>query len=446
MEARIARGLSGLDGQALRRALRRACLERGVDYDLGPGRRVPIDVWPEPRLLRASQLRFLHRLSERINVYLRRMPALYLAHPEVHEIVPLGPAEHEFLVDCWRDEHDGRQTIVGRNDVDMPDDPSKTVAFEANGCSIGGIYYAAACARAVDDVVFRAGALAALSRRLELLDDGCDLVADLLRAHAGLVGAPTQPAVGVLENREWDAGITEMPRLVAHLTAAGLPAVLGDPRELTVSHGRFRLGGRSVDLLYRNMELADFVELEADGADLSALRRAFRENRVVSGLAGDFDHKSLWEVLTSARTRHLVAPADRRVFRKLLLWTRRLRDVRTEGPDGDVVDLVPFTRRNRRCLVIKPNTACGGEGVTLGLLLTDRAWTRAVDRALADPAGWVVQRFWRGTRCRLSGRSLFVTYGVISAPRAVCVLSRACVHPVVNVSQGGGLVAVFKVV
>jgi len=423
---------------ALLRDLRRACLAAGVHYDLGPRRRVAIDVLPDLITVSPEQHRFLHRLSETINRYLRRTPGLWIDDPAVRAALPLPDAEARFVEDCWRPEHDGAQTVVSRNDFDMPDHPEDTVAFEPNGCSIGGIYYAGACAGVIDEVVLRSR-----GTRLRPLPDPRDIFCDLLQEHARLVGAPARLMVGILEDRDWDAGITEMPSLHEYLAQRGVGSVIGDPRALELRGGRFRLDGTPVHLLYRNMELTDLVEVEQEGRPLAALREAFRRNLVVSGLAGDFDHKSLWEVLTSARTRHVVASRDRAFLARHLLWTRLLRHTVTEGPDGDEVDLVPFVRDHRGRLVLKPNQMCGGQGVTLGPLLPERAWQRAVTRALAD-GDWVVQRFHRGTRRRFDGAAHYVTYGAISSPDACGVLCRVCREAVVNVSRGGGLVAVGR--
>jgi hypothetical protein len=438
------------DFAGLERRLRRAALARGVDYDLGDGRRIPIDMMPSPVVLTGAQLEFLHRLAEAVNGMLRRMPDFFLADAAVRAALPF-PADEEALVrDCYRPR--GPQTMVTRIDFDLPNAAAgaarRTVAFEPNGVSIGGIFYGGECARVIADVALDDRA----RRAVRFLGDPCGAVPGMLRRHAAALRLGALRHVAILEDREWDSGITEMPRLRATLEAAGIPASLGDPRDLAVRGDRVTLRGRPVDLIYRNMEARDLCDIEAAGARLAALREAFRRNLVVSGIAGDFDHKSVWEVLTSAPTRHVVPPALRPLFAKHLLWTRVVRERRTEGPDGAEVDLVPFVRRGRESLVLKPNRECGGEGVTLGPYLDERAWDRALARALAAPGAWVVQRFHPGskkpfTRARGGRRRtehVFYTFGVIATPHEVGVVGRACARPIVNVSAGGGMVAVLR--
>jgi hypothetical protein len=446
-ERRLAGRIGRLTSPALTRALTSACIREHVDYDLGRGKRAPIDVMPAPLLVTPQQLALLHRLSETINHYVRRLPELYAREPDVRAVVPFPDPVARWVDECWRAEHAGLQTIAARNDVDMTRDVRRSVAFETNGCSIGGIYYAGACARVVSECVLARPELRRTVAELGQLADACDIVADLLLAHAAALGVRRLVRVGILENRDWTIGITEMPSLMQRLSERGMTAVLGDPRELTSAGGGFVLRGEPVDVLYRNMELADFVELEAAGHDLAPVRRAFIDNRLVSGIAGDFDHKSLWELLTSGALRRFIEPRHRAFLRRHLLWTRLCREIRTEGPEGRAIDLVPHMRRQRRALVLKPNRSCGGEGVLLGAHTSERRWQQAVDRALDEPGQWVVQRFHRGTTKRFpKGKrvaSYYTTFGVISSPTGVALLGRACEEAIVNVSRGGGLAAVF---
>ena len=426
---------------ALKRRLRSACLAHGVDYDVGRGKRIPIPLIPVPLALSASYLRYVHALSEAVNRHLRAMPSAWFADPALREVLVFPPAERRFVESVWDPSHARAQTVVSRNDFDMPADPRDAVAFEANGCAIGGIWYGAAAARVGCEVLLPdlRGSGAAM------IHDGYEVFVSQLRAHARAVGLPRRFRLGLLEDRTWDAGITEMPSLLRRLKEDGWDAVLGDPRALTAGRGGLRLDGERVDLLYRNMEISDFVAIERRHGPLRALRLGFGENRVVSGAAGDFDQKALWEVLTSRRFERYVAPRDRRLLRAHLLWTRLLRETDTEDHAGRTVSLVEYALRSRARLVLKPNLLCGGEGVTLGPRLTQRAWERTIRRALREPGHWVLQHFHRASRVGFRGLGArYVTCGVISSPDAVSALGRASTDPVVNVSRGGGLVPLYR--
>jgi hypothetical protein len=431
--------------RSVRKRIDETCFERGVTYDVAPGKRVAIALLPSPSILTSTELRFLHALSERINAYLRRMPALYEAHAEARELLPFPEVERVFVESCFGP---GEQTIVSRNDLDMYA-RGETVAFEPNGCSIGGIHYSSASTGVIDDIVMRDPAVGWTKRHAPLTSASL-VAAKLVERHAKKLTSKRRLSIGILENREWDTGITEMPSFASFLEARGHRPVIGDPRTLARVRGGYRLEGAQVDVLYRNMEVTDFVELEAAGARLRALRAAFRDNIVVSGIAGDFDHKSVWELLTSKRTEHMVRKPDRALFRKHLLWTRLFREAETEGPDGSTIDLVPFVARHRAEIVLKPNQSCGGDRILIGRYMSDRTWQRTIREALSGKESWVAQRFHPGTQKafpKIGAKKLeryYITYGVISAPFGFGILGRACGRPIVNVSRGGGLVALFR--
>src|SRR5437870_1762474 len=71
---------------------------------------------------------------------------------------------------------------------------------------------------------------------------------------------------------------------------------------------------------------------------VKAVRTAFRRNQVVSSLAGDFDHKSCWELFTDDRFGHFFTPAQWRIFNRHILWTRLIRETKTTQESGRTVD------------------------------------------------------------------------------------------------------------
>ena len=56
---------------------------------------------------------------------------------------------------------------------------------------------------------------------------------------------------------------------------------------------------------------------------------------------------------------------------------------------GKRINLLEFIRRNRTCLVLKPNDDYGGHGIYFGAQLDEREWESAIERALS--ADYVVQ-------------------------------------------------------
>ena len=102
--------------------------------------------------------------------------------------------------------------------------------------------------------------------------------------------------------------------------------------------------------------------------------------------------KAFFAVLTDETHGRLFTPAEREIAHRHVPWTRLVRECRTELDDRSI-DLVEHVRRMRDEFVLKPNDEYGGSGVLLGWELDERAWTAALDRALADePGTWVLQR------------------------------------------------------
>ena len=208
------------------------------------------------------------------------------------------------------------------------------------------------------------------------------------------------------------------------------------------------VGNTAIDLIYRDCELNEFVEMEARGRRLTALRQAVGEGRLVSGLQWEFDQKSAWEIFTDARYAGAFTPAQREFFRRHLLWTRLVREARVSDPEGRMVDLPQFIRRHRPRLVLKPNTLFGGVGVILGRTVSQREWERQLNKALRGRERYVVQSladiaadtFPLFVDGRIQTASYCTVSGFFFNSSGVGLVGRFSSRPVVNVSQGGGLI------
>jgi hypothetical protein len=208
-----------------------------------------------------------------------------------------------------------------------------------------------------------------------------------------------------------------------------------------------------VDIAYRDYEVRDLLQLERDGVDVRPVRKLFRENRMVSSMAGDFDHKSCWELLTdSTYTNKYFNAEERQIFRRHILWTRIVSDRKTTTPDGRERDLLEFARRERETLVLKPNRSFGGEGVLIGVAASESEWETALQTALRDPNRWVVQQLASipvsefpvvGPDGRVHSEPFHVVMGFAPTQYGLAILGRASQKQVVNVAQRGGMCVVF---
>ena len=97
-----------------------------------------------------------------------------------------------------------------------------------------------------------------------------------------------------------------------------------DPRELRLVGDEVFYEDVRVDVAYRDYEIRDLLALEREhGKPLDAIRALFLQNRMVSSIGGDLDHKSCFEVLTSEElAARYFSVAERQLFRRHVLWTR----------------------------------------------------------------------------------------------------------------------------
>ena len=120
-------------------------------------------------------------------------------------------------------------------------------------------------------------------------------------------------------------------------------------------------------------------------------------------------------------------------------------------PTGRRMDLPRYIEDRREQLVIKPNRACGGEGILIGRDTSPARWRKAIDLALSGIEPAVTQLFIRGARVRSpivrNGRVVvedyFTNFGLMASPRRMGILGRAAPFPVVNVSRSGGVLGVL---
>ena len=226
-----------------------------------------------------------------------------------------------------------------------------------------------------------------------------------------------------------------------------------DPTELTIEGEEVYYNGARIDLAYRDYAVWDLLDLQREGANIEPMRALFSQNRMMSSIAAELDQKSCWEVLTDGRFSQKYFTADeRQVFRRHILWTRILSDRKTVLPGGRSGDLLPYVRRQREALVLKPNRSFGGEGVAIGHALTDAEWESTLERSLADKERWVVQQLASipvsefallAPDGKLHDEPFYVVMGFAPSKYGLAILGRASQKQVVNVAQHGGLCVVM---
>jgi uncharacterized circularly permuted ATP-grasp superfamily protein len=280
------------------------------------------------------------------------------------------------------------------------------------------------------------------------------LLAALLESYREWGGRATPPTIAIVDFRgvpTW----TEFEILAEAFVRAGVPTLVGDPRDLEFDGATLRLNGRAIDLVYRRVLVNDIVERPADCA---ALLRAYESRAVcvANTLRCKLPHKkAFFAVLTDPAHARLFSPLEHAVIAAHVPWTRMVADVKTEK-DGDDLPLLDLARRERASLVLKPNDEYGGKGVVLGWETEPGAWDAALDAALADaPGTWIVQE---RIPVRREVFPQFDADGVVTerdvlvdlAPylfrgRMSGYLTRLSATGLANVTSGGGQVPAFVV-
>jgi hypothetical protein len=324
---------------------------------------------------------------------------------------------------------------------------------EPNLSGVGGIQLVPTCDQILADVVLpvleaRDGRL-----KLELVQDIRELLMQEMFDHLEAIGR-TSRNICFIEPKYSGTGPDEQEALAQYYHKRfGTKVLHADPAELSLHNGEVIYDGEVVDLGYRDYEVRDLIALGRQGIDLEPIRVLFRQNRMVSSIAGEFDQKSSFEILTDPQfTQRYFSAEERQIFRRHVLWTRLVSDRPTLLPDGQTGDLMEYARREHERLVLKPNRDYGGTGVLIGLAMTRDEWERALEQALGDERRWVLQQVTRipvnefPVVCSdgfLHLEPFYTVMGFAPSKYGLAVLGRASQKQVVNVAQRGGMCSVM---
>jgi hypothetical protein len=440
---------------ALKAAVERAGLARGIVYedDDGTPRATPILL--RPRILGGNQRHYLHRAARTLEHAHAKLLDLWQASPLAREILPLEEREKRWIAELAPHGR-SHEVFFGRfdasTDFGSPDWVKSTQFFEFNPLGAGGTYVVPT----VDDIVLQ-HVVPALRRHaptllLEPNDDPRRVLLEVLADQARHLKLK-RFNVALAQYKDLVGGVGEFPHNAEYLRALGVECWHVDPRELELVDGELRYGDHPIDMVYRDHEVNDLAEKEERGDDLSGLKHALATGRCVSTLAGEFDHKSVFEIFTRPEFAEAFSLEERRVFHHHLPWTRTVLDVRTSGPAGEDVELLAFARAHQERFVIKPNRAYGGTGILLGREISARAFELALERGVREPGRWVLQAYTPiaekdfpviDTAGELHHVEYFSVLGLFVSEQRLAILGRASQRKVVNVAQKGGIVSVLR--
>lgn len=449
--------LSPLRAKELRARLKDESKARGMLYiDDDETTRV-IDVMIRPWVMTRKQARFFHPILFTIQEALKRLMWLYFSDKTVRAAIPLDADEDRWVRDVAPRKsilrfHRLFSRIDSNATFDVKDWDEDFYLLEPNTVGVGGVHYLPCAKGIVRDVVLPNISWRYKDRASNDIDVR-DLLIYEIKAQAKALGRKSHN-VALIENQDYISGTDEFSKLCEYMNSKGVRTFVADPRRLSLYKGEVYLNNTLIDIIYRDCELKEFIEIENKNGRLKAIRHAFRNHQVISSIAGEFDHKSAWEIFTDDRFTKFFSARETEIFRKYCLWTRLIRPVKTKDPQGRQVDLIKYIRNNKDNLVLKPNRLYGGEGVVVGRSAKINEWEKTLNKTLQAPYSFVAQELADvrkedfpviSKQGRVGLERRFVVSGFFVTAKSLVCVGRFCRDSVVNVSRGGGLIAVFNI-
>ena len=265
------------------------------------GKEDVINVMLRPIAVMPDQVSYFHVVSLAIINALKRLPDLYIQDFAVREVVPLNSDEEKWLWDTWQQSHREDNPVFGRLDamVDFTSPMWKdSLNFvEPNLSGVGGIHLIPSSEQAMTDAVLPTLQSHAPDLHLE---PGPICVRCSSKRFLIISKRSTDPngTLCFIDPKYAGDGPEELAALTEYYKETrGLTVVHADPSELYVRGGEVWYEDTKIDVAYRDYEVRDLIAMEKDdGLDIKPMKILFKENRVVSSMAGDFDHKSTWEI------------------------------------------------------------------------------------------------------------------------------------------------------
>lgn len=192
--------------------------------------------------------------------------------------------------------------------------------------------------------------------------------------------------IAVVAEEETLCDVTENVNLAKRLNAVpGISSALLAPHELELMNGRVCYRGRPVSLIFVDFNTDVLLALHKKH-NLAPLLQAVQEGRVINPRGTEpINVKGIFETLSDPA----LSPLFSEEIVRRTPWTRRFFARRTQGPQGETIpDLIEWTRKNWRGLVLKPERGYSGKGVRVGEVNPDPE--EAVALALAE-GSYIVQ-------------------------------------------------------
>ena len=400
-----------------------------------------------PLFLTDDDERRVREFAETLAVLGERVVAAAMAEPAMLDELGIRPDERRLI-----DIEPGYRRASTSSRVDTFLLPDSLQAAEYNAESPAGFGYTERLAALFSQLPVMERFRASFEVEAYALSE--PMLEALMASYREWGGTARPPTIGIVDWRDVPTW-SEFEILQERFTSLGVPTIVCAPEDLEFDGRALRGLGQTIDLLYRRVLMNDITSRPAE---CEALVRACEAKAVC--MANSFrckipHKKAFFAVLTDPRHAGLFNPREHDAIARHVPWTRVVREGRT-SKGGETFDLVPWVRRHREGLVLKPNDEYGGAGVTLGWETAEAAWDAALQDALAAPDGtWIVQEKIAVRRevfpwFQGGGDAVMKDMLVDMAPylfrgRLSGFLTRLSATGLANVTSGGGQVPAFRV-
>jgi hypothetical protein len=209
----------------------------------------------------------------------------------------------------------------------------------------------------------------------------------LLRAHKNCHGRNPVHAVLLAETETLDA-VLENKNFVDYLnTLEGVKASLAGPEHLSLKNGKVYCKGKETTVIFMDFNLDTLLKIGKE-EDIKPIKEAIKQGILVNPKGMEpLGAKGLFEVITERYKDLLSATTVERTP-----WTRRFYSRSTTDPQGEgIEDLVEWTARHFRDIVLKPVSGYSGHGIFVGRNQTENK-KECIQTAL-DTGDYIIQEF-----------------------------------------------------
>jgi hypothetical protein len=199
-------------------------------------------------------------------------------------------------------------------------------------------------------------------------------------------GGTEKPTIAIVD---WRTAATrnEFLLMKEQFERSGYSALICDPEELELQHGKLYASGQVVQFVYKRVVAGEL--LQKFGMNHPLIDAV--KNRVVcmaNGLAVSMLFNKMLFAFLSDPDYETVNQENRNAVDLHIPWTRIVSNYKTNY-SGVKVDLLPYITEHRERFVLKPTDEYGGKGVVLGWECTEDDWKNTLRLALAAP--YIVQ-------------------------------------------------------